>query len=218
MASERWQYDVGAKRYRDLTTGRFLSATAAVDLRDDFVQAQRDAMADLGRRLAAGELRIEHFEREFRERLKLAWTTEYVYGRGGRQAMTPDDHAALRGLIREQWQYANQFARDVQAGELSAAQIEARAKLYAGATVHGYERGREAAHDGLRLPGHPASGTACRSACTCSWDIQETDSEWRCYWRRHAADSCATCVGRASRWNPYTQPKGGRVLRVVEAA
>lgn len=218
MPDIKWEWSSESKRYRDKDTGQFLSASSALELRDDFVARQREAMAELGRRLGAEEITIQRFERDFRERIRLANVTEYVYGRGGQNAMTPSDREALAELVKDQWQHLNKFTKDVQAGSLSPARIEARAKLYGGAGTTAYERGRMAAHVGLRLPALPAQGTDCKAACKCSWSIEEDESEWRCTWVRHASDSCETCVSRASQYSPYVQSKTERMLRVVEAA
>lgn len=142
-----WQWSESARRYRG-PDGRFLSASDSAELRNDFLGKQREAMADLGRQLVNDELTVEEFELAFRERIRLATVTEYTYGRGGRNAMGEDDRDVIAGLVKEQWTFLNAFTVVVTAGTLSAAQIEARAQLYAAAGVQAHAAGESAAWAG----------------------------------------------------------------------
>lgn len=142
-----WSYSESARRYRG-PDGRFLSAADTAELRNDFLGKQREAMLKLGHKLGADELTVPQFERAMRERIKLSTTTEYVFGRGGRQAVTVADREAIGGLVKEQWRYLNDFAQAAANGELSAAGIENRAGMYASAGVHAHATGESAAWAG----------------------------------------------------------------------
>lgn len=216
MASTRWEWSAETKRYRDKETGRFLSATKNRELRDDFMAAQRDQMATASRRMAAGDLSLKDWEAQMQAAIKASWGVNYSFGRGGRNALTADDRAAIADLVKDQFTYLRGFAQDAAAGKLSAAQIEARAELYGNASGLAFDFGRAAAYVGLRLPAMPGMGTICRSNCLCFWRIEEDDTEWRAYWSTSARESCDTCVGRRASYQPYVQAKTQeRMLRVV---
>lgn len=217
MADSRYEFVENAHRYRDKASGRFVSPTVIEELRDQVLASQREAMAELARKLAEREISVRVFEESMRDRIKAAQTLDYAFGRGGRQAMTAEDRQALGALVADQYTYLRSFAEDAAAGRMTAGQIRARADLYGASANLAFERGRAASYRGLDLPAQPGQGTVCKSRCRCSWDIQESETEYRAYWRLHASESCETCVGRASAYSPYVQPKT-RMLRVVEAA
>lgn len=206
-----WRWDERTHRYH-APSGRFLSPTTDADLREQVISAYRQQMADLGQRFGSGDLSVTGFRAGMRELIEKTNGLEYMFGRGGRNAMTVNDRTALRQIVADEWRYLDQFARQASFGGLSQAQIEARARMYANAGHRSAEAGRAASYSGLTLPAFPGVGTDCRSNCRCSWDIKETEFAWTAYWRRHASDSCATCVSRESAYKPYTQPKGLRVV------
>lgn len=208
-----WRWDESARRYRR-PDGRFLSPTTEAGLREQVIAEQRATMQAAAERMGAGDMSVQDFRAEMRELIARTNGVEYMFGRGGRNAMTADDRAALRGLIADEWRYLDEFARAAGNGELSAAQITARAAMYANAGHRAQQAGRGATYAGLRLPTYPGVDTECRSNCRCSWRVEEDDAEWRAYWTLAAAEHCDTCVGRAARYAPYAQAKRGG-LRVV---
>lgn len=87
------------------------------------------------------------------------------------------------------------------------AQIAARARLYAGAVVAAFERGRAAAH-GVELPEYPGDRCLGQSNCRCSWDVRETPEATEATWVTGGAGPCAVCADNAERYDPYRVPKG----------
>lgn len=208
MASSNFEYDAKAHRFRDLRTGKFLSAGTVRELRDEFAAAQKTWAEDLARMVANGDLSVQAWELEMRERVKLVHLTEYVYGRGGRNAITADDKARMADLVKNQHDYLHNFAGDLAAGELSEAQIKSRSQMYFDSATHSYERGRVASFGGLELPVMPADGdTPCLANCKCTWDIKEHDDRWEATWQLHADESCDGCLERADQYNPFVQTK-----------
>lgn len=202
-----WEWDAESRRYRDKGTGKYLSASKSIELRDDFAARQRAATDELARRLADGDVTVQRWVREMRERVRLAQTTEYAFGRGGRNAMTAQDREDLASLVRDQWGFLQGFGEDVRAGQLSAEQIAARAQLYMSQSTHAYERGRASAW-GLELPAYPCDGrTRCLANCRCWWALEETADEIRATWMVSAGESCADCQDRAARYRPFVIAK-----------
>jgi hypothetical protein len=219
MTENRWEFDQTARRFRDTMTGRFLSASDALKLRDGFPESQGAALRDLTRRLAAEDLTVQQWESQSRDLIRDTHAGQYVYGRGGLDAMTADDWAEVNRLADEQAQFLRSFAEDVAAGRLSEAQVEARADLYLAASRQAYERGRASAW-GVSLPTYPGQGTACKARCRCTWQIEDKGDEIHATWRRHASDSCSTCLQRAATYAPLVlaQPSDGRMARLWRAA
>jgi hypothetical protein len=128
-------------------------------------------------------------------------TAAAIAGNGG-NPLSQGLKGQLSEIVSAQLNYLNGFAEAIAEGNLSAAQIRARADMYAPAIRQPFFAG---VTGGLPLPAMPAEGTICHTNCKCSWDIVTIDEEagdYDAYWRRGAGDSCSTCIARARRWSP----------------
>lgn len=213
--AEDWEFSRGARRYRDLRTGRFLPNRTIIELRNGLAENRAEAISNLADTLVDGGMSVQRWELEMREAVKLAHVTEYTFGRGGRRAMSSEDWGRLGQQIREQYVYLHNFAQDVQAGrytnadgDTSLAAVRARAALYGESAVYAHSRGQEAAAEGLALPCHPGDGgTPCLARCKCRWTIVETSDQWEATWRLGSAEHCDGCLSRAANFAPYVQLK-----------
>ena len=211
-----WQFDLRARRFREVSTGRFLSSSKAVDLRDGFQERRRTDVDALTRRLADEEISVQDWEREMVQLLHRLFTAQLAYGKGGLNAMTPADYEAADALVEAQRAYLRAFAEDVAAGTLSEAQIGARAKLYYASSTQAYEHGRAAAF-GVRPPHVPGDGsTPCGANCRCYLTYVDKPDEVHVTWRTTAGESCSGCKQRARTWAPLVIPKStdGRLARL----
>lgn len=205
MPSSPWTWDDWSKRYR-APNGRFLSNAQMRDLRDTFTDAMEDRLASLADRLAKGDLTLQQWVVESRGTLRVLHIDLYVLGRGGRRMMTQADWGRVGAALRGQYEYLNGFAEDVAAGKLSAAQIVARARLYAGSGTTAYERGHGAAWR-VTLPAYPGDGsTVCKTNCRCSWHLERENGAVLAYWRLSASEHCDDCLERAETWSPLVVP------------
>jgi hypothetical protein len=102
----------------------------------------------------------------------------------------------IRAQLTKQATYLSRFTDLVEAGDLSPAELRARAASYAGSVKSTYWQART----GADLPFQPSEGCECGPNCQCSW--QERDGGW--WWQlghvktRH----CETCLERAD-GSPY---------------
>ncbi len=95
--------------------------------------------------------------------------------------------------IDYQLKYLDKFAADLKAGNMTMAQAQARANLYAGPTRSTFYATRYP-----DLPFQPGEGTECKANCKCEW----VEKGGKYYWTLSAVEHCPTCVDRASN-NPY---------------
>lgn len=198
-----WHYNPDARRFRDPTTGRFISQARLVELHDKYAATRAAAMADLADELAAGSLDVPTWETLMRDEVKLAHGAQYLLGRGGRQAMAPVDWRHLETLVRTQMQYLTNYARAVADGKLSAAQVRWRSQLYAHAARQTFERALATSWN-LDLPAYPADGgTPCRARCHCHWNISVVRRRVVASWRLGAAEHCGGCIDRAVRYRAW---------------
>jgi hypothetical protein len=206
-----WEWDQPSKRYRNTATGRYKGSRQMLPLRDEFIDAQKAAAGDLADRLAAGEITTNRYVEEMRGLIKTTYIDEYALAHGGRNNMTSRDFGIVGNMCRDQYSYLNNFAGEINAGDLSPAQIRARGRLYIESASQAYERA-QAEVRGISgphaLPAYPGDGsTACRSNCRCSWEYRETETTWEATWTLHPAEHCEDCLSRASEWAPYVVAK-----------
>lgn len=201
--ADRYSYDSSTYRYRDKQTGRFVSDDTLRSLVGQYQEARHEIARSVASRLANGKMSPAQMVDTMRGALRDTYTAAYMAARGGRNAMTQSDWGQLGQMLKKQYGYLNDFAAEVAAGQLSEAQIAARATLYFNSATQAYFRGITALHDGLDLPAQPGDGsTPCRTNCKCRWIITETPTEWRALWRLGDAEHCSVCVERAGTWNP----------------
>lgn len=137
-------------------------------------------------------------------------------------AELPAEMSALVGNIVEvQLDFLRNFGRVMEAtaaadAPAKMAQWTARANLYAKAIKTSFAEGDVVRQVGrvLPLPAMPAQGTQCGPNCLCGWRVvtmDEAAGDYDAFWRRHAQDSCQTCVQREQEWSPV-RIRGGRLL------
>lgn len=204
MAS-KWEYDVASHRYRDVDSGRFLSQATMAALRDDFIAAQKDRVRELATQVGDATIGASEWTTEMRQVVKDVHGAEYAFGRGGLHAMESRDWGIIGHTVRDEYGHLQDFAREVEQGGLSTAQINARGALYTEAGSATMERGRTEARGMPRLDQYPGDGgTECQRQCNCSLDIEPVEDGWEITWQigNSPSGSCADCEALAADWNP----------------
>lgn len=205
----RFQYDPKLHRYRNLDTGRIVSTATMRSWRDKFIREQTDTVNNLVNSLADGHISLQTFEREMRTRIRTAYSTEYIFGRGGVASMAQADRGRLGGILNEQYRFLRGFIEMLRDGDVTPEYARNRAGLYIQSATQAHERGKAAAHGDLNLPAYPGDGsTECLSRCRCTWRITEKDTQWNATWVLNASvETCATCSSRAGEWSPLVIAK-----------
>lgn len=177
------------------------------------LQMSEQRMAALADKLAKGQIQLIDFQITMREELRRANAYQLIAGAGGNKAnVKADDWLKLGSELQKQYRYLSNFSREIQSGQLSAAQIAARTKLYARSSQAVFWKQALP----VQLPANPRDGsTACRSNCLCSWAI---DYEYGddgnvtavlATWQLDPTERhCPDCPERAARWNPLRIPVG----------
>jgi hypothetical protein len=203
-----WQWDDRSKRYRDTSTGRFLSHRKALELRDAYIDTKKAEAAKLARQLANGDIRLGRWQMDMMGLSKKTYQNEYGLAVGGRYNMTPADNGWIGSQMKQQYRYLDKFAADIRSENLSEKQIATRAQMYVDSARQAFERGH-ATNLGLpKLPQYPGDGaTVCLTNCQCHWDIQDEGDHWACTWTLGQAEHCPDCVDNSTRWAPLEIPK-----------
>ena len=203
-----WAWNQLTKRYRNSKTKKTISSNTALRLRDDFVDEMRD-FSKLTDDLVNSRITVQEWVFEMRKRVRDVNSAQYMLARGGRNAMFQTDLDALSEIIKEQYDFLQQFGEEVRAGNLSASQITARSELYMESSTRAHEQAKAASFD-IELPEYPADGNQiCKARCRCRWEIDEKKDYIEAYWLLNvAAKHCDTCLSNAAKWAPYTIQKG----------
>lgn len=201
-----YQYVTSLRKYRDTETGKFVAQSVVLDYVERFVDAgaaSTDSLTDL---YIDGSLSAGDYINALKAEYKTTVMQEYMLGRGGREAMTSRDWGTTGGLISKQHAYMNGFQGELEAGNLSEAQIRARSRLYFDAAGEAYERGNAAANGVFSLPAYPRDSTSeCMNGCKCHWRFAplELPGDTDCYWEVNPlAENCETCLSRGIAWYP----------------
>ena len=141
-------FDPSSARYRNATTGRFVSNAQITGLRDAFADRVMGRTDGVVSRLVSGDITISDFESAMRQHVRDVHLAEYTLGRGGRAVMTQSDYGRTGYYLREQYGYLRKFRDEIAAGNLTDEQIKARARLYTEDAIGAFERGRLAAFEG----------------------------------------------------------------------
>ena len=212
-----WIWEPTAKRYR-LTTegadalsqkpGTFVSQAKMLSLRDEYIAARKDNTNALANQLAKGDMTLNEWTLAMRQEVKDNFVNQYMLAHGGRNSMTQADWGRVGQMVRGQYEYLNAFADQIASGDYSEQAIAARSRMYIEASGQAFERGKIAAQGVPDLPAFPSDGqTRCLTNCKCAWEIKETSTEWRAFWRLSSAEHCPDCVGNAEKWNPLVISK-----------
>lgn len=202
MLSANWKWNATEHQYESAKWGYVLEPEELLDLRDTFLDKQRQEMEAHVSRLASGQITVNDWLAQSRETIKQTFVAEYVLGHGGRGSMSPADWGRLGPMCKNQYKYLQGFAEDIQKG-MSEEAIKSRANMYIEAARQGYERGASETRGIPRLPQYPGDGqTRCLSNCACHLEYREAVVGWEVTWSLGAAEHCPDCVRLAGEWNP----------------
>lgn len=202
MASP-WTWDDRSKRYRNVNTGRYIGSKQMVDLRDAFIEAQKETSRKLATQLAKGDIDMGRWLADSRKTIKTTFVDEYCLAHGGRGTMTQADWGRVGAMVKKQYGYFQKFAEDVQDG-ISEARLVQRAQMYVDAGTQAFERGRSESLGIPQLTQYPGDGqTRCLTNCKCHLEYeQRDDGVWEVTWSLGVAEHCPDCVSLSQRWNP----------------
>lgn len=187
----------------DPRTGKYISATTAREIAqyrvirgvEDFIDDSRRNIRKLTQDLLGQKINVADWQRAMAREIKESHVASYVAGRGGKQIITQADYGRMGGMLRwRQYRYLNEFAEQIANGELSPAQIQMRAEMYAG-------QARSFHYEGYRQAGLAAGFREER------WVVDP------------AKENCPDCLENQSRgwvsFGSFPVPPGGGATRCL---
>jgi hypothetical protein len=166
MAEVPYQWDQGARRWRDNATGRFVTPLRVRDALEGTIDAA-ERMVALSIRLALGEITIAEWQRSLIEEIKDLHVNA-ARGAGGAE-LSPKQWGIVGAELRQQYTYLARLGAQVASGAQPLDGVFlTRVSMYAHAARALFER--------VRGQGEKDAGM---------------DVEWNV---RHAGDSCRDCI------------------------
>jgi hypothetical protein len=191
MPDRSYGFDRSSQRFRDLSTGRFVSEREVRDAVDRLADLTSRRMGEAAARYRAGQITSSDWLAEHLALVKQSQIASALAAYGGRANMTPERWGLVGYQIRVQYAFARKMAADVLSGrQRMNGRLDARARQYGQAARVLYEniRAREAATSAL------------------AWERNV----------RHASESCQQCRAQsAAGWVPRGTlvPVGARTCR-----
>jgi hypothetical protein len=217
----KWFYDPKKKTYVD-EAGRAVRPSTLVSLRDAYLDDAAILIDDYAANLESGDMTLGQFETEMRLRLKRAYVSEYVLGRGGRGQMTPSDWGRVGNMLRGQYGYLRQYLDDLSSGAETRGTAANRARNFLGSARQSFSRALGRRY-GLDLPAHPGDGgTECYGNCFPGSSVVEARAVQRAYRRWHEGSVVTITTARgdaltATPYHPILTPSGWKPLGLLEA-
>ena len=146
--------------------------------------------------LHAGMLTPDEFQQGMAQDLLVFHSAAYLAGLDADELDETGRQAVIQAVQR-QLDYLDPFVDAIDRGELSDAETDARALLYAGSINSSWWKG---ATDGRELPAQPGEDCECGPNCRCQWEFDGDEAYWIC---ADDAASCPTCLQRGQEWAPY---------------
>lgn len=173
-------YDSHSDRYRDTATGRYVNRSDALAYVERSFDASRGVVNNYASAVIGGSISPADWRNQMRAEIKGEYIRQYMLGRGGRGSMTDEDWGSTGGMLADQFRYLENFYDEVAAGNLSEAQIAARARMYVNSAREAYERGHFRAVQNTKGEGH--------------WNIDESK------------ENCEDCIAQQDRgWIPIAE-------------
>lgn len=148
-------------RYVNLTTGRIVSAEFVANAHEVQIGVARQKVRAISEQLARQEITLADWQTQMAREIKTIHTQSAALAKGGWAQMTPSDWGAVGRITRDQYQFLENFAKDIFTGDQKltnlAGQINGnflrRSDLYAqaGAGTKSQMERREAGQRGLEF-------------------------------------------------------------------
>jgi hypothetical protein len=140
LKDSEWSYDPRTGRYRG-RNGRFLSRASVLRIIDTRIASLEADVMNLGNQLIDGAIDLPTWQRRFAELIKLLNIQAFVLGAGGIDRLNNADYLKVARLLKSEYKYLAQFAKDIAAGQVTQGQLLARMQLYVRKTRGAYWAG-----------------------------------------------------------------------------
>lgn len=140
-----YRWDSRSHRYVNVATGRFVARQAILDLLDAEIGQRERELGRLAQALMEGRLSAAAWVHAVQTELRRAHLQAAALGAGGWDRLTPADYGRVGGYLAADYRRLVEFARAIEAGELTPAQVLSRMRMYLGNARRNFWHGQERA-------------------------------------------------------------------------
>jgi bacterioferritin-associated ferredoxin len=169
-----YRWDAQRLQYRD-ARGKFVKSADVRKALSDVVNANKRQIRALARQLNNGTLSVQQWQASMETAVRDLHLGATAAGKGGFGQMTQRDYGLVGRRLQFHYEKLDGFARDVEAGRISAGRVVARAELYARAGVGVYENSRREAARGVMTEERRVLGAAEH----CGVCVEEAAKGWQ---------------------------------------
>lgn len=200
-----WVWVGGALIYLILDEQRRVDRNESLLVRDTLTEQRLPSMIGLAEEVSNGLIPLQsHFKAGW-QRIEEAFTNEFRLGRGGANAMTPNDYAILGMMLQAEYDTWLAYNQRIAAGNYSEGQIANYNRNFINGARTAYERGNAEAYGLPALPQYPGDGnTECHKGCRCHLGISTLPGigNFDVRWILGRAEHCSDCVRLSREWSP----------------
>lgn len=135
-----YNYSNLTNRWRDATTGQFVSETVVINEMRLHQQATYSTLENLTNSLYSGQISVSQWQIGIASELKDAHLAQSIFAVGGKANMTAANYGRVGGVLADEYRYLTRFAQQIANGQISQAQALARIRQYGNATQQSYYR------------------------------------------------------------------------------
>ncbi|OJW05785.1 MAG: hypothetical protein BGO39_04995 [Chloroflexi bacterium 54-19] len=172
----QYRYNLASRRYVD-AGGRFVSGERVRQAVDQVVVRSNDQIQTTSRRLQSGEISLAQWQSQMMQQMKVLHVANGLAGLGGSKLASQADYGYIGQLVKQQYQYLNQFAKDIATGvQLLDKSFPSRVKLYAEAARGTYHSVQTRAE---RLAGRTQAKRVLGPADHCPGCVEQAGKGWQ---------------------------------------
>lgn len=176
MAQPAFTYDPRSRRYRDNSTGRFLSEKTVRDAVDTVIDAETVKIRDLSQSLVDGKINLVEWQIGMEGILKPLHVAMALSANGGIKNSSPADIGYIGSLLKEQYKFLRDFTKQIKNGQQKLdGTLVARSALYTQAARSTHEKVRQRA---AKNGGVQEERSILGVADHCTLCVQEAKKGW----------------------------------------
>jgi hypothetical protein len=201
----RFVYDRSRRAWIDLVRGGVIEAaqvSAELERQSALAAAVLEALTE---QLYAGLISLAEWQMAVAAELRDAHVAHAMCGKGGRERMNQRAWGRVGGHLKDEYRWLTRFAEQIDDGEVSLAQAQARVGQYARASQQAYLREWAKEQDRPEWAGLPTLNqvprdgrTRCKGNCACN--LKSTTRGL--VWELNPAEHCEDCQ-RLAAGGPY---------------
>lgn len=145
-ALDRYRWNQKANRWIDTKTGRFVSNSKVMAALRAYNSAMEDKFVQATRNMLEGNTKLQDWQTKIANFMKEQYTVNLLFGRGGKNAVKPEDWGSMGAQLKIEYARLNNFAQEIKQGVLTPRQILYRIKLYARGAIAWFWHGKTKAY------------------------------------------------------------------------